>query len=222
MRSWFLITSASIPANVLGYEREVAFERALPAVQAMAEFLDETFPRGFKPFVPLMAVGIAFPSPAEQAQQAVPKANPPLPPSQGAADMSVDTARAEAISTIGRIFNDPAPAQQAQPARVRTPSPSVPPHPSNWRSGVVTVPLTRGVLALLTEVRNGEPISFEELSNKILDEFPKPVLQATGFIELFTPSGDAFDDCIRNFIEVCQNLPTAGLESPRTYDTGPP
>ena len=96
----------------------------------MAILMDPSFPPDFKPFVPLLAVAMAYPNQAEQAQQVVPKANPPLPPSQAAADLEVETARAEAISAVNSIFANQAPAQQApaqqaapartQPARART------------------------------------------------------------------------------------------------------
>jgi len=122
--------------------------------------MDPTPPPDFLPHVPLMAVGMAHPNHHELAHQVVPKANPPfqpIQPSQAATDLAALTARAEAASTVDKIFSGQAPAkqapaQQAAPARVRTlsPAPGSPPPAAN-QSGVITFPMTREVLAFLTE-----------------------------------------------------------------------
>ena len=144
-----------------------------------------------------------------------------------AADLASSTARVEAVSTINSIFSFQASAQRAfaqparssnwlgpeQPAAVRTPSPAAgssnepPPEPN--RSCVVILPLTTKVLALLDEIRSGEPITLEELSRKLMETFPELVLKGTGFIEEVSPTGSTFYQCISQYMETCSHLPVS-------------
>ena len=58
MRAWLAITSIGPHQGLSGSERQVVFERALPAVNAMAIPMDPSFPPAFQPYVPLVAVAM--------------------------------------------------------------------------------------------------------------------------------------------------------------------
>ena len=70
MRAWLAVTRSGIHQGLTSSARR--------AVLSMATVMDPTFPSDLKPCVPLLAVAMAYPNQAEQAQQVVPKANPPL------------------------------------------------------------------------------------------------------------------------------------------------
>ena len=153
IQAWRAISTPAF-AGLTGVELESAFQRVLPAVRAMAVFMDQPFPEDFVPYVPLMAVVMAYPNRFEQAHQVVPKANPSLQPiqsSQAAADMEALTARAEAKDAVGSIFSDqasPPPqqasVQQAAPARVPTPpAATVSPPPEANQATLVLLPMDR-------------------------------------------------------------------------------
>lgn len=228
MQAWLTISTPAF-AGLIGVELESAFQRVLPAVRAMAVFMDPSIPQDFVPYVPLMAVAMAYPNRFEQAHQVASEAHPPpqpIQPSQVAADMEALTARAKAKDAIDSIFSDLAspPPQQASvqhaaPARVRTPLPAtVSPPPEANQATLVILPMDREVLAYLTQVLNGEPITLEQLSYQLMETFPHLVLSATGLIKEMCPIGNTFSECVAAYIEVYSNLPANGLETPYFFE----